>query len=242
MKQRSVAFGSWFAFCLGSSFFVLIYYLPIWFQAIKGASATKSGIMNLPVVLSLVIVSIIAGVCITKVGYYTPFMIASSILMSIGCGLLSTFETTTNHSQWIGYQVIYGLGVGFGMQQPLIGVQTVLPLHDIPVGTSIIMFIQTLGGALFISIAQNIFSNRFLANLYAAKVPGLDPKIIIHIGATSLRTTVDPSYLPQVLSAYDKAITQTFYVSLAVSCLSIIGALGMEWKSVKGKKIEPGVV
>jgi hypothetical protein len=46
-----------------------VYYLPIWFQAVKGASAVKSGIMNIPMVLSLVIVSIIAGIAVTTIGY-----------------------------------------------------------------------------------------------------------------------------------------------------------------------------
>ena len=75
LKQRSIAFGSWFVFCLGGSFFVLIYYIPIWFQAIKDTSAVGSGIRNLPMILGLVIVSIIAGIAITSIGYYTPAMI-----------------------------------------------------------------------------------------------------------------------------------------------------------------------
>lgn len=75
LKKRSIAFGSWFAFCLGGSFFVLIYYIPIWFQAIKEVSAVESGIRNLPMILGLVLISIVSGIGITVIGYYTPFMI-----------------------------------------------------------------------------------------------------------------------------------------------------------------------
>jgi len=75
LKKRSIAFGSWFALCLGGSFFILIYYIPIWFQAIKGVSAVESGIRNLPMILGLVIISIGSGIGITLIGYYTPFMI-----------------------------------------------------------------------------------------------------------------------------------------------------------------------
>ena len=84
LKKRSIAFGSFFVFCLGGSFFVLVYYVPIWFQAIEGVTAVESGIRNLPMILGLVIVSIIAGTAITLVGYYTPFMIVSSVFMAIG--------------------------------------------------------------------------------------------------------------------------------------------------------------
>lgn len=75
LKRRSIAFGSWFALCLGGSFFVLIYYIPIWFQAVKGTSAVESGIRNLPLILGLVVISIVSGIGITLIGYYTPFMI-----------------------------------------------------------------------------------------------------------------------------------------------------------------------
>ncbi|KAK4997883.1 MFS sugar transporter [Elasticomyces elasticus] len=237
LKQRSVAAGAWFGACLGASFFIMVYYLPIWFQAIKGVSATKSGIMNIPMILGLVIFSIIAGGIITKVGYYTPFVIASSIFMSIGAGLLSTFTTTTGHAMWIGYQVLFGLGVGLGMQQTLIAVQTVLPKEDIPIGTAIMMFSQTLGGALFISIGQNVFTNKLLTNLRMV-VPDLDPAIVLATGATSLQHVIKPQFLSGVLSAYNTAIMDTFYVSVAMSVVSIFGAVAFEWKSVKGKKIE----
>jgi hypothetical protein len=96
-------------------------------------------------ILSVVIASLIAGVVVTIVGYYTPFMIASSILMGVGAGLLTTLKVDTGHAHWIGFQVIYGLGVGFGMQQTVMAAQTVLSLQDIPTGTSIMMFSQTLG-------------------------------------------------------------------------------------------------
>jgi hypothetical protein len=119
-KNRNVWGAALFGACLGASFFILVYYLPIWFQAIKGVSATKSGIMNLPAILSLVIMSMLSGGLVTVLGYYTPFMIASSVLMSIGAGLLTTFATDTGHAKWIGYQVLFGMGVGLGMQQTLI--------------------------------------------------------------------------------------------------------------------------
>ncbi|KAF2499315.1 MFS general substrate transporter, partial [Lophium mytilinum] len=119
-KNRNVWGSAIFGASLGASFFIMVYYLPIWFQAIKGVSATKSGIMNLPTILGLVIMSMISGGLVTVIGYYTPFMLASTILMTIGAGLLTTFETDTGHAKWIGFQFLFGAGVGLGMQQTLI--------------------------------------------------------------------------------------------------------------------------
>ena len=59
MKQRTVAAGSWFALCLGGSFFTMVYYIPIWFQAIKGTTAVKSGIDNLSVLCSRPILAVL---------------------------------------------------------------------------------------------------------------------------------------------------------------------------------------
>ena len=243
IAQRTMASATWFTLCLGGSFFILIYYIPIWFQAIKGVSATDSGIRNLPMILALVLFSIVSGGLVTALGYYTPFMIAASVLMAIGAGLITTFEVDSGKGVWIGYQIIYGCGVGFGMQQALIAAQTVLPLDDVPVGTSLIMFMQTLGGALFISIAQNLFTNSLVSNL-KSKAPGFPSDIVLRTGATNLKDAVvrfDVDLLPGVLVAYNEALRQTFYTSLAIAALSLIGALVVEWKSVKGKKIEMAV-
>src|SRR3981081_3402891 len=91
--------------------------------------------MNLPMILGLVFVSVLSGGLVTVLGYYTPFMLLASVFMSIGAGLLATFKVDTGHPMWIGYQVIFGVGVGCGMQQTLIAVQTALPLADVPIGT-----------------------------------------------------------------------------------------------------------
>ena len=98
-------------------------------------------------------------------------------------------------------------------------------------------FSLNLGGSLFIAVGQNIFTNRLSTNL-ATNVPILNPSIVLNTGATSLRNAVDPSSLGGVLVAYNDALTHSYYVAVAMAALSIIGALGMEWKSVKGTKIE----
>ncbi|PNS17717.1 hypothetical protein CAC42_3112 [Sphaceloma murrayae] len=235
LKQRTVAGSAWFAAFLGGSFFSLLYYIPIWFQAIQGVSATQSGIRNLPLVLGVTVFSIFSGAGTQILGYYTPWVIASSVLTSVGAGLFSTFTVDTPIGQWIGYQIIYGAGVGFGLQLTLIAVQTVLPKKDVPTGTAVIIFSQTLGGSIFVSVAQNINTNQLLKGLQSA-VPSLDPTLVLRTGATELKNIVPREFLDQVLVAYNSALTQTFYVGVATAALSMFGALAMEWKSIKGNK------
>ena len=120
----------------------LVLKLPIWFQAIKGASAVKSGIMAMPLILSLVIFSLLAGGIVTTTGYYNPWMILCVIMAPIGAGLLSTLQPDSGHAKWIGYQVLFGIGLGSGFQQPMIVAQASLPMADVPIGTAIMAFAQ----------------------------------------------------------------------------------------------------
>jgi EmrB/QacA subfamily drug resistance transporter len=235
--NRNVWGSSIFGASLGAAFFVLIYWIPIWFQAIKGVSAVQSGVDNLPMVLGVVIISIISGGAVTALGYYTPFIYASVVLMSIGAGMITTFKVDTNSSHWIGYQALFGMGVGAGMQQTLMTVQTVLPAADVPVGTAVVMFAQMLGGALFVSVAQNIFTNRLIKNLVEARIPGLNPAIVVKIGATELQAHLTAAQKGPVLEAYNDALVQTFYLATAMAAFSAVGAVWIQWKNMKGKNV-----
>lgn len=191
--------------------------------------------MNLPMILGLVVMSVVTGGAVSVIGYYTPLIHASSILMSIGAGLLTTFRVNTQSPAWIGYQALYGIGAGLGMQLPLVAVQTALPEQDIPIGTATLMFSQTLGGSIFVQVAQNVFTNQLSKEIQGA---GLDAGIVLGVGATELRDSVPAVHLPEVLVAYSKALTNTWYVSVAMAVISLIPALFVPWKSVKDKKVE----
>jgi hypothetical protein len=239
IRNRTVMAGSLYAFALGSAFFLFIYYVPIWFQAVQGVSAVNSGIRNLPMLLSVVVASLLAGGLITAFGQYAPFMIAGTVFASIGGGLLTTWTPHTNTATWIGYQILFGIGVGFGLQQPLIAVQTVLEIKDVATGTSVIAFMQTLGGALFVSVGNNVFNNKLVQEL-AHRVPSIDPASVLTAGATNLQKTLSPDLLPGVILSYNNALTTAFIVATALAALTVFGSALIEWKSVKGKKIEAG--
>jgi MFS family permease len=237
MNQRTMIGGSLFIFCFGASFFLFIYFIPIWFQAVKGTTATESGIRTLPFLLANTIMVVVSGALVTKIGYYTPFIWAAVVFMSVGAGLLTTLEVNSGTGKWIGYQIIYGIGGGLGFQQSVMAAQTVLGLNDISIGTAIMLFVQLFGGAIFVSAGNNIFNTRLVSNLLK-QVPDLDPQIVISAGATGLRNVVSAQDYPAVLLAYNDALIKAFQIGLILSCLSAIGAAAVEWKSVKDKKIE----
>ncbi|KAH7310179.1 MFS multidrug transporter [Rhexocercosporidium sp. MPI-PUGE-AT-0058] len=240
IKNRQQIAATIFAFCFGGSFFVMIYYIPIWFQAVQGVSAVESGIRNLPFLLGVTIMTIISGAMITSLGWHTPWAFFCTVFMAVGAGLMMTFKVDTGLGKWFGYQVIYGFGAGAGFQQPVVAVQSILKPEDVPVGTTIILFIQLFGGAVFASVATNIFNNHLVTNLMK-EVPGVDVQTVINAGATNLNHVVAPELLDQVLIVYNEAIVETFKLALILACLSLIGCALMQHTSVKAAKPEPVV-
>ncbi|KAF2191593.1 MFS general substrate transporter [Zopfia rhizophila CBS 207.26] len=190
--------------------------VPIWFQAIKSASPIESGVMNLPMLLGFVIFSLIGGSLISIIGYYIPFVYLTIIFMSVGGGLLTTLEVDSGHPKWIGYQFLFGAGSGLWMQQTMVIVQTALQFEEVPIGTAIVMFSQNLTGVIVVSVAQNVFTNQLVKNLshYVPKV-----------------------FYDLVLVAYNKCLTKTFYVGVALSCCAIFGAVGIQSLSAKEKEV-----
>ncbi|OAA60533.1 major facilitator superfamily transporter [Niveomyces insectorum RCEF 264] len=237
LRQRSIIFGAFYMFCVGSHFFVLVYFLPIWFQGVLGRTALQSGIDTLPILLAETLCVVAGGVIVSATGLYLVLMWASAVLAPIGAGLLTTLQVDSGAGKWIGYQVLYGIGGGLGYQQGVTAAQTVLGPEDAAIGTALMVFVQNLGGAIFTSAANNVFDTKLVDEL-ARSVPSLDPQAILDAGATGIRAVVTAAEYPLVLVAYNKAVTTTFLMGLILACLCSIGAAGMELKRAKTKEKE----
>ncbi|KAI1169573.1 MFS general substrate transporter [Nemania sp. FL0916] len=237
IRKRSILAAAIFMFALAGSFLMVIFYLPVWFQVVKGATATQSGVYTLPFVLSLVAGSILSGAFTQKIGYYVPAMIASPTLLAIGQGLISTFTVDEASSHWIGYQVVAGFGLGLGMQASNLAAQAVLPMPDVPIGIAIMFFVQQLGGGIFTSVGQNLLSTYLVSYLH---VPGISKDQIMGEGATDLVASVAPEYQLDVKIIYNQALSQIFRCAMGVALIAVVAAVFMEWKNIKKGGPPPG--
>ncbi|KAL2786252.1 major facilitator superfamily domain-containing protein [Aspergillus keveii] len=235
--DRSIASAMIFIFLIAGAMISVVYYLNIWFQVVKGDSATRAGLRTLPMVISLVVISVLAAVITQKIGYYVPSMLVAPVFCSIGSGLLSTLGPSSNHRYWIAYQVLFGLGVGCGFQTSTLAAQTVLPRADVPIGMSLMFFMQQLGGAILLAIDQNLLSTKLVGRL--SRVAGLDTQRIVNTGATDLRNVVPSDELETVVNAYNFALTRIFVLTAGIGAAAIIGALTIEWRSIKANGPKP---
>ncbi|KAL5342653.1 major facilitator superfamily domain-containing protein [Aspergillus crustosus] len=216
-------------FLMGCSL-VCTYYLPIYFQAVRGASPTMSGVDLLPVFGGTIVFAMLTGALVTRLGHYTPFAIASATITTTGTGLLLLLTPTTPTYSWVLMQLTQGIGRGLGVQIPLIAVQHHAPEHLLPIATALVVLAQNFGPAIFLSLAQVLFSSG-LASELARHAPGVDVADVVAAGAAGLRELgLQGSELDGVLQAYTKAIVRVMDLATAASAGALVFALAMGWR------------
>jgi hypothetical protein len=240
LKDRTIGVMSAYIFTVAGAFFILLYYLPIYFQVTKNISASKSGIDNLPLVLGASIFTVASGGLLTVWGHYVPLMALGSTLASIGAGLIYTLEIESGSDKWIGYQALVGIGLGLIFQIPVIVGQAIVKPSDLSSVSAIILFFQTIGGAVFISAAQAGFTNKLLHQL-PIKAPTVDAGKVLATGATDLRTVFTPAQIPGILDAYMEGLRVPFIIAIACAAITFLIAFAPRWESIKGKvKLDAG--
>jgi len=190
-----------FNFLLAGSYFIFVYYLPIYFQAIGGLSAAASAVRNLSLIVGSSLFGIVAGVLLASFGYFHPFLWSGSALACIGAGLLCTLTIDLDTGKYVGYQLLLGVGCGLCLQVPvMVGQAFALP-QDIAAVTAILLFFQTTGGTILISAGQSIFTNQIL-NYLGSQGNGISGSNVINVGADDLRSVFDGAELEVIKQAY----------------------------------------
>ncbi|KAK4665729.1 hypothetical protein QC763_403530 [Podospora pseudopauciseta] len=213
--------------------YVASFFLPIYFQAVHGATPIMSGVYVMASIVSQLILAVIVGPLVQKTGYVIPYTIFSASIGAVSNGLCSTFSPTTPPVQYILYQILGGIGRGAGMQMPLLAIQAILPPQDIAMGTCILVFVQNLGISILLAGANTIFGET-LQNELSQAVPY--SREILQAGATRFREVVKEGDLDVVLEAWSRSIGKVFYMAAAAGGVAVFTALGMGWVDIrKGK-------
>ena len=135
-KQRSLSTTAPYQFFFMGSYIVLLYYLPIYFQSILGASAIRSGVNNLPLVLAAAVFAIAGGAVVMKTGRAQQVMFVGSMLATIAIGLIYTLDIGTSKAKWIGYQFFTGASMAFAIMHGLTIAQASVSPEDLPAATA----------------------------------------------------------------------------------------------------------
>ncbi|WZH47041.1 major facilitator superfamily domain-containing protein [Fusarium acuminatum] len=238
LKQRTVLVACLFGFAVGSVMVIYPFYLPVWFQVVKGKSSQDSGIALLPLLLSSVLLVMVGGVLVSKIGYYTPFAMGGAAILVVGSALFTTWTADVSTAKWVGYQIIAGAGMGLALQQPAIAIQTVLSDSDSAVGLSILNFVNFFGGTIFITVSQSLFQGQ-LQDKITKYVPDIDIHQLTNSGATGVKSLVPADKMELVLGAYNDSMKAIWYLGLGMACAAFLVSFGFEWRTVKTDKKKP---
>jgi hypothetical protein len=103
--------------CTSLTLVLLKYYAPLLFQ-LKGRTAAQSGIDIIPFMLSVVVASFVSGGIVNFTGHYLSIIIIGPLIATIGAALMFTVKESTSGAALIGYQIVFGGGLGLAFQLP----------------------------------------------------------------------------------------------------------------------------
>lgn len=231
LKRRRILVNSAVVFFNSGGFFVLIYYLPLYFQSVKGVSPLGSGVRNLPFLIGGIF-SMISGVVLSATQRFVPFMVIGAALSAVGGGLIYTLDENTSIGKWVGYQILGGASTGFISQIPIMSNTACVEMKDMSTVSAITLFFQLIGGSFSVSAAQSVFGNVLLRRIHqlAPDIPG---SLVISTGASRLRDIFSPGQLPVVLGAYMDGIKGAFAVATALLAISVPLAVLPKWEKLR---------
>ncbi|KAJ3063855.1 hypothetical protein HDU98_000378 [Podochytrium sp. JEL0797] len=198
-------------FFLGCSFFILVFYTPLWFQIVLGSSATNAGVHTIPLIMGLVVLSIISGIVATTTGLFYPFLPISAIITALGSGLITTLDESAGTWKQVIFLMIAGAGIGCGIQTCLIAAQVAVPPEMLAVVTSTTNFFQTIGAVIGIAVCSSLFNNN-LHDKIATALIDFNATLVLPPGVPEAIIYMDPSVLHNPLIIESGSVLQAALV------------------------------
>jgi EmrB/QacA subfamily drug resistance transporter len=173
-------------FLVAFGFFCAIIFLPRYFQAVEGLSATASGYRTWPLMLGLILSSTLSGVIVSRTGKYKLMLIGAAALLTIGMYLMTRLQIGTGYWTLSLWMLIAGLGVGPTFSVTTVALQNAVPVRRIGVATSNLTFFRQIGGSVGLAIAGSIFALTFASQLPTSlSNAGVPPAVVSHFAAGS---------------------------------------------------------
>ncbi|MDX3456313.1 MDR family MFS transporter [Streptomyces sp. ME02-8801-2C] len=159
-RSRNFTLMSFIGFVTGFVMFGAVLFLPLYQQSVQGASATNSGLLLLPMLAAMMVVSMIAGRVTTSTGKYKVFPVAGGVLLSVGLYLLAQMDTDTSRLTSGLYMAVAGAGMGCLMQITMLVAQNSVEMKDMGVASSTTTLFRTLGSSFGVAIMGALFNSR----------------------------------------------------------------------------------
>ena len=154
-------------FMVSFGMFAAVIFLPRYYQAVKGISATESGYLIWPLLVGLIGSSIATGALITRTGRYKVVLTGAMSLFVIGSYFMTHIQTNTTDIALWSWMFLMGIGIGPSMSGFTVVIQNSAPVQQLGVATSTLTFLRQIGGSVGLAISGTLFTQTF-----TQKVPG----------------------------------------------------------------------
>lgn len=144
----------------GVAMFGAVSFLPLFQQTVQGASASNSGLLLLPMMVPVIVVSQIAGRVMSKTGRYRIFPILGGLFLTVGSIALATMDTDTSRLTAGIYMVMLGAGMGFLMQMTMMIAQNSADMKHIGAASGTSTLLRTLGGSFGVALFGALFNRQ----------------------------------------------------------------------------------
>ena len=211
-----------FSFLAGIAMFGGIIFLPVYLQAVKGYSATQSGLAMLPAVFGILVASIMAGRILDRTGRYKKFPVMGAIVLIVSLFLLSTIGVDTPYWQLATFMLLFGAGLGLQMQTLLTAIQNSISPEDMGAATGSVTFFRQMGGAIGVASFGAVFGIRL--SHYIAGIGGGSGQAPDANDIAAIKALPEP-IKSQVLTAMASALDDLFLVGVPIVAVALIVAL-----------------
>ncbi|KAL5360655.1 MFS general substrate transporter [Aspergillus floccosus] len=150
------------------------YYLPLYFQSVKGAFPTKSGVLVLPMMVAASLCDVSVGVLIHKTGRYREVIWAGTVLLTLGTGLYVMLGIETSLAQVIVFEVIGGIGLSLLLSTPMLAIQNNVQQANVAVATSTLGFVRSIATSLSIVLGGVVFQDSMTVQHASLVASGLN--------------------------------------------------------------------
>ncbi|MGY1690789.1 MFS transporter [Geodermatophilus sp. SYSU D01105] len=225
LRDRTTALAIIASVAVGVGMFGASVFFGQYFQIARGWSPTKAGLATIPMIAALLLSSTVSGQLITRFGKWKRYLVAGTLLLVGGMGLLGTIDHTTSYTLMAGYMALLGLGVGMTMQNLVLAVQNTVDLSSIGAATSVVTFFRSMGGAAGVSvlgsIAANRVSDRVAEGLVAMGLPAPEGG-----GSESLDLAGLPAPVQDLVrGVYGDVIGDVFVIAAVISAVAVLAVL-----------------
>jgi hypothetical protein len=136
------------------------YYLPLYFQALRGASPVRSGVLLMPMVVVQALIGVAVGGIIFRYGWIRPIIWTGMALSTLGFGLFITLGPTTSLPSLVAIEVVAAIGIGAVFQAPLIAYQAAVDTADMAIATALFGFVRSLSTSISVVVGGVVFQNK----------------------------------------------------------------------------------